>query len=142
MPDGMYEAATKLDSVETWVLDSSDGKFLAVLKNLAAFLSENLSMAGVLIDDEDIPDFIRVLAYARTTHSMRLFNLAGQCQPGLGGDILTVCDQCGVPGNVLEAESKVILGRVKMLVQLECYKQIFGPERRDRVLEILDGLMD
>lgn len=142
MPPGIYEAAMNLDRVENWVLDAPDGIFFCALQEFSKFIAENAEKAGMLIDDPEVMDFVRILAYTRTTQSLRLMNLAGQCQPGLGGDIVTACEKSDKPGDPLEAESKVLLGRIKFLAKLELYRRIFGPEQRRQVLGILRELKE
>lgn len=142
MPSGVYEAAMNLDRVENWVLDASDGTFFPALQKFSQFIADNAEKAGLLIDDPEVIDFVRILAYTHTTQSLRLMNLAGQCQPGLGGDIVTACEKSEKSGNPLEAESKVLLGRIKFLAKLELYRRIFGPEQRRQVLDILRELKE
>jgi hypothetical protein len=138
--DQVWQSAKILDEADTWVPDSAKGTFFAVLQTMAQYFNLHQGQAGVFIEDENMWDFIQVLAYTRTSPSIRLLGLLGQCQPGLGGDVVKTCETSKVPGHQLEAESKVVLARIKLLARMECYNQIFGPERRKEVLAILDEM--
>lgn len=140
MPPAVYQEACNLEDLEQWVLDGDPSRgFGVALESLAQFMMPKEGRAGVLFAEEDVPDLVRVLAYARTTAAMRLLGMAGQSQPGFGGDILQLCSQISQPGNPLEAESKVMLSRVRFLARVDCYRRVFGPERRQEILKILES---
>lgn len=140
LPEGMWGGAKTLDNADTWVPGGPEGVLFQVLETLAQYIDKHPHQAAVLVEDENILDFIQVLAYTKTSPSIRLLSLMGQCQPGLGGDVVQACEASKTSGHQLEAESKVILARIKLLVRLECYGRIFGKERRQKVLSILNNL--
>lgn len=100
-----------------------------------------MGWAGVLVDDtRDMLLFISVLAYTQIHRALRLLSLAAHRQPGLAGDVLVACEKFKRPGSPYEAESKAIYNRIRFLVERVCYRNIFGPERRKAVLEILSTM--
>lgn len=140
LPPGTWESARVMERAESWVPGEPDGVLASLLQVLMNYIEENPDQAGILVEDEQIADFIHVLAYTKSSPFFRLLGLMGQCQPGLGGDVLKACEGGKSEGHPMEAESKVILGRIKVLVRYECYSRVFGPERRKEILRILDEL--
>jgi len=138
-PDA-WEGSRLLDKSDFWVADREDGIFYKALQKLTMFFDQFKDEAGVYVEEENMTDFIQVLAYTKTTPSVRILGLLGQCQPGLGGDLLQACEKNNKEGHEFEAESKVVLARVKLLARMELYGQVFGPERRKQVLAILENI--
>jgi hypothetical protein len=133
-----WHDSRSLEKEDTWVSDGPETNFYQTLKYLAQQFDLKQNEAGIFIDNENMGDFIQVLAYTKTTPSIRLLSLLGQCQPGLGGDVLRSCDESREQGHPIEAESKVVMARIKLLARMEVYRMVFGPDRRRDVLELLE----
>jgi hypothetical protein len=132
-----WTSALSLEQEDSWVSDGPDTQFFHTLQSLAQHFEVKQGEAGIFVDDENMEDFVQILAYTRTTPSIRLLSLLGQCQPGLGGDVLKSCDSTRQTGHRIEAESKVVMARIKLLGRMEMYRIVFGPDRRKEVLRLL-----
>lgn len=139
VPPAVRDGISKMEDVESWIEDGNDDPF----EMLARFVThEDKKNLKTLIADRDMPEFVRILAFVRTGKSLYLMNLFNQCQAGLSGDVLKTCQDSNVEGGHIEAESKVILARFKLLTLMELYERIFGPEHRKDVLTILESLKE
>lgn len=141
-PD-LWETASFMESQEDWLLDNPGNKFLLTCIKIAQVFDTEIKQAGVFIQNNDEKmAFIYGLAYLGTCKSLRLLGLAGQRQPGLGGDIIQVCMNEIHAHSEHQAECNIVFSRIKQIVKMESYRRIFGPERRKSVLQYFNEIRE
>ena len=142
-----------MEEMETWTCE--EPQFLEAVGRIA----ENLAQRACLSPDdeggaapnnrlvaktpEDLDDLIRVAAYLRASPSIRLLYMAGKMQPGIGTEIISRSanhlDEDREDDD-LKSISRVVLDRILILARADCYTRIFGPDRRSKVLHLLESL--
>lgn len=132
---GLSKKTELMEALENWVIN--DPVVNKKVQKWGTILSQNENKADVVFSDNSFPLIVKVLAYLHTKKAFKLIGLSGKIQPGLGGDLLKFCDQNKKPANPIKAESSLFISRIKEVVKLQYYENIFGPEKRKEVLKIL-----
>ncbi|WP_305910393.1 hypothetical protein Q9L42_021055 (plasmid) [Methylomarinum sp. Ch1-1] len=137
----LWKTAQNMEQSEDWLYDQAGDTFLMACVRLAQVFDTEIRHAGIFIENnrEKIA-FIYGLAYLSTCKSLRLLNLAGQRQPGLGGDIIQVCIDQLKKESRHEAQCNIVLMRIKQIIKMDCYQRIFGRDRRQLVLQFFDEI--
>jgi len=125
----------RLETMEDWTLDRDCPRFLDALTRLSLVLQ---TASKGLANDSDWTDMVLVLAYTSTGRSLRIMAVANARAPGFDEQVAQHSVQ--LLEHPLAPEAKVILGRIKALVRLECYQRVFGENRRKQALEVLETL--
>lgn len=139
----LWATAAFMESQEDWLFDKPGDSFLLTCVKIAQMFDTEIKQAGIFIENnEEKIAFIYGLAYLGTCKSLRLLNLAGQRQPGLGGDIIQVCINELSKNSDHKAECNIVLMRIKQIIKMDCYKRVFGPDRRKAVLQFFNEIKE
>jgi len=139
----LWATTNFMESQEDWLFDKPGDSFLLTCVKLAKYFNSEIKESGIFIEsNKEKISFIYGLAYLGTCKSLRLLNLVGQKQPGLGGDLIQLCINELNNNGPHKAECNIVLMRIKQVIKMDCYKRVFGPDRRKTVLNFFNQIKE
>lgn len=135
---GLSLKAEQMEALESWVINHPD--LSQRISEWAVLLDKNKGNPNVVFSEDSFFLIVKILAYLHAKKAFKLVELSSSVQPGLGGDLLKFCNNNALVGSVIKAESNLFISRIRELVRINYYEQIFGPERRMEVLNIISDM--
>lgn len=130
-PDPMiYRVVTFMEGVEDWTLDG-DPQFEGAIHELSLALDE---IGGIDLQRED--DFIKIAAYLKASRNLYLLQSLDTAHPGAASKLLMHAESTSVsPDDIpgLFLRRNIVFERLRLLTR------VFGPDRLQLVLSVLEG---
>jgi hypothetical protein len=133
---GISSIVSGMESHEVW---TSDVNHIAIgLRKVANKLAFDPNYKSVDPSNyKTIDTLIYLLSHMPASQAFRFINLAHKHQPNIS-EVLTERAQYHCENKtVFNAESRVMIDRVLVLIRSRCFSLIFGRQRRRLILEIL-----
>lgn len=138
-PLAFYGYIKQLEDREYWAIGNKTQAF-GKIKSLAERLNDSSLIQELALSPESYPEILKLLAYIHYGPSLRLLSLFNHHQNGITNELLSACKKGNLDG--MEKEVKLFLTRIKLIVNRECFLDIFSKESRGKTIEILKELKE
>ncbi len=137
-PVFFHDYLMTLEAQEDWTFEKGSQcyeRFSMLADALSDMLSDEPEKQEPVIRDQ-LPDFLRILSYRNISASFRLLSILHKIQPSLTVKLLQVCKTDQV--SHIQPEAMLFLTRMQLLLKTECLKRIFGRQRRQEIIALLE----
>ena len=130
-PQVLFNCIMEMEGSEYWTLD------LEKINDLTSLIEDSPDTKQIILPQE-IPEFLKVLAYNKCGSAFRLLSSVHKKQPDLLKNLLIVCANESLED--AKQEVRLFIARLKKFVKRECFYELFGRENRRIVIEVTKRL--
>lgn len=121
----------RMESVENWRVDTAPGPWKDLFDALA---QENLNGA---FNSDELAAIINYLAYLGTSRALELSQKLSRTRPDFGLELVSRATDADIHD---DPRARVTVSRVRRIVARRVLRRIFGPERRNEIIQILESM--
>ncbi|MCP3945036.1 MAG: hypothetical protein GY710_26660 [Desulfobacteraceae bacterium] len=139
-PIFFHDRLVSLEAQENWTFEKNSKcyqQFSMIADALSDILDRSPDKKDPVIK-EKLTEFLRIMAYRNISASFRLLSILHKIQPSLTVKLLQLCQTSQVEH--IQPEAMLFLTRTQILLKTECLKRIFGRQRREEIINLLEKM--